>query len=319
VSASGIVDASPGRQGVGAVGVGGEALPVLVREFLRGHRSAHRRPVNHLLRRQSSRLCRGNHVSGTLRSRHQAHTLHVTDGSLTPIRRALSRHTPGARSQRSAERQSAFTKKGENAPSFMAGRNRPPRLTNICSSEYAVFAVSRRRPMPYKQTSRQCVVRLLALRGLSAAQRSQCQGLRAEAGRLRTPLDGSGDAVHADPRRGAVAQRRRLGAGDQRRPVCAAQPECAGALPEVRHQRGYGDRAPQAGVGRVRMHSNGLSASPQSLPDGGLEGSGAHRLALWLSAPAHRLTAATAAAAVACRVPQSQPAPGRDDLAGGPL
>jgi hypothetical protein len=42
--------------------------------------------------------------------------------------------------------------------------------------------------MPYKQTSTQCVVRLLALRGLSAAQLLQCQGLRAEAGRLWTDL-----------------------------------------------------------------------------------------------------------------------------------
>jgi len=42
--------------------------------------------------------------------------------------------------------------------------------------------------MPYKQTSTQCVVRLVALRGLSAAQLSQCQALRAEAGRLWTDL-----------------------------------------------------------------------------------------------------------------------------------
>jgi hypothetical protein len=46
--------------------------------------------------------------------------------------------------------------------------------------------------MPYKQTSTQCVVRLVALRGLCAAQLSQCQALRAEAGRLRTPPDASG-------------------------------------------------------------------------------------------------------------------------------
>ena len=42
--------------------------------------------------------------------------------------------------------------------------------------------------MPYKQTATQCVVRLVALRGLSPAQRSQCQALRAEAGRLWTGL-----------------------------------------------------------------------------------------------------------------------------------
>src|SRR5215471_2351460 len=56
------------------------------------------------------------------------------------------------------------------------------------------FAVSRRRVsrrrqrMPYKQTSTQCTVRLVALRGLSPAQRSQCQALRAEAGYLWTDL-----------------------------------------------------------------------------------------------------------------------------------
>lgn len=42
--------------------------------------------------------------------------------------------------------------------------------------------------MPYKQTTTRCVVRLLALRGLSAATLSQCQALRAEAGRLWTDL-----------------------------------------------------------------------------------------------------------------------------------
>jgi hypothetical protein len=42
--------------------------------------------------------------------------------------------------------------------------------------------------MPYKQTRTQCVVRLLSLRGLSAAQLSQCQTLRAEAGQLWTDL-----------------------------------------------------------------------------------------------------------------------------------
>jgi hypothetical protein len=35
--------------------------------------------------------------------------------------------------------------------------------------------------MPYKQASTQCVVRLVALRGLSPATLVQCQALRAEA------------------------------------------------------------------------------------------------------------------------------------------
>ena len=42
--------------------------------------------------------------------------------------------------------------------------------------------------MPYKQTSTPCVVRLIALHGLSAARLAQCQALRAEAGRLWTDL-----------------------------------------------------------------------------------------------------------------------------------
>ena len=42
--------------------------------------------------------------------------------------------------------------------------------------------------MPYKQTATQCLVRLVALRGLSSATLVQCQALRAEAGRLWTTL-----------------------------------------------------------------------------------------------------------------------------------
>ena len=42
--------------------------------------------------------------------------------------------------------------------------------------------------MPYKQTATQCLVRLVALRGLSSATLVQCQALRAEAGRVWTDL-----------------------------------------------------------------------------------------------------------------------------------
>src|SRR6516162_6108179 len=76
----------------------------------------------------------------------------------------------------------------------MAGMHRPPCLTNICSSEYAVFSCvllrwrERRRSVPYKHVRTQCVVRLVALQGLSPATRLQCQALRAEAGRLWTDL-----------------------------------------------------------------------------------------------------------------------------------
>ncbi len=42
--------------------------------------------------------------------------------------------------------------------------------------------------MPYQQTLTHCVVRLVTLRGLSAAQLSQCQALRAEARQLWTDL-----------------------------------------------------------------------------------------------------------------------------------
>jgi putative transposase len=50
--------------------------------------------------------------------------------------------------------------------------------------------------MPYKQTDTECVVRLVALRGCSAATWAQCQALRAEAGRLWTALI----RLHADAR-----------------------------------------------------------------------------------------------------------------------
>jgi len=42
--------------------------------------------------------------------------------------------------------------------------------------------------MPYKQTSAQCIVRLISLRSLSETALAQCQALRAEAGRLWTDL-----------------------------------------------------------------------------------------------------------------------------------
>jgi putative transposase len=60
--------------------------------------------------------------------------------------------------------------------------------------------------MPYKQTPTHCVVRLVALRGLSAGQLGHCQALRAEAGRLWTTLV----SWHAQAR----AQGRWLSAGE---------------------------------------------------------------------------------------------------------
>src|SRR5215831_5246952 len=60
--------------------------------------------------------------------------------------------------------------------------------------------------MPYKQTSTPCVVRLVALRGLSPTRLAQCQALRLEAGRLWTDLV----RLHAQAR----AQGRWLSAGE---------------------------------------------------------------------------------------------------------
>ena len=55
--------------------------------------------------------------------------------------------------------------------------------------------------MPYNQTTTQCAVRLVVLRGLSDATLAHCQALRAEAGRLWTDLV----QMHAAARAGAVA------------------------------------------------------------------------------------------------------------------
>ncbi len=60
--------------------------------------------------------------------------------------------------------------------------------------------------MPYKQTSTRCVVRLVALRDLSASTLAQCQALRQEAGCLWTDLV----TLHTQAR----AQRQWLGAGE---------------------------------------------------------------------------------------------------------
>ena len=59
--------------------------------------------------------------------------------------------------------------------------------------------------MPYKQTSTQCIVRLVAVRGLSSTTLAPCAELRQEAGRLWT------DLVHLHG--AARAQRQWLSAG----------------------------------------------------------------------------------------------------------
>lgn len=187
--------------------------------------------------------------------------------------------------------------------------------------------------MPDKQVTTHCIVRLVALRGLSAATRAQCQALRQEAGRLWTALV----ALHAQARvqgrwlsAGALSRRPRAGS---MRCTARACRRSARRSPRTwrRPPHSGGRNAPRPDTSRrsIRItsashphHIRITSASRQSLPDGGVEGSGADHpplrpsplisAHLRSSASAHGRAAATAAA-VACGVSD------RHSAAGGPL
>ena len=133
--------------------------------------------------------------------------------------------------------------------------------------------------MPYKRTATLCVVRLVSLRSLSSATLAQCQALRAEAGRLWTDLV----TLHAPGRE----EGRWLSAGELEQAtkggqyalhsqsvqaLCQKFAANVAAATELRRQE-----LAETGTGGDRTHSDGIPASCQNLPDGGLEGPGTDR------------------------------------------
>ena len=97
--------------------------------------------------------------------------------------------------------------------------------------------------MLYQQTATQCLVRIIALQGLSPATRAQCQALRAEAGRLWTDLV----TQHAQAR----AQGQWPSAGDLERARVDSMPCTASACRlSVRNSPPMWRRPPSCGGGR---------------------------------------------------------------------
>jgi hypothetical protein len=136
--------------------------------------------------------------------------------------------------------------------------------------------------MPYQQTRTQCVVCVVCVVCAAwpcavSAQRScrrvrRCARRLDASGRIWTDLDGSGDAAGPGTGAGAVVERERVGAGDQGRPVCAPQPDGAGAVSEGHRQRANVATATDlrrqevAATGRIQTHPDASRRNTPATP-----------------------------------------------------
>src|SRR5215831_14922775 len=115
----------------------------------------------------------------------------------------------------------------------------PPCLTDSCSSEYAVLcgeqeAGEQEATADALQAHGHAVRR--APGGLAWSLPRRLGAVPSAARRGWTLVDRPAHPPRSGTRTGAVAEHWRVGAGDQRWAVCAAQPERAGALSETRRQ-----------------------------------------------------------------------------------
>ena len=151
--------------------------------------------------------------------------------------------------------------------------------------------------MPYKQTTTQCIVRLVTLRGLDADHARPVPGVACErldaSGRiwwLCTPKYAPRDTGSQQE---SWSRRPRVGStalhSQSVQALCQKLAANVATVTELRRQE----------MVETGQRPDAVSASPQSLPDGGLEGPGAANPAHWTVAPAHGRAATAAAAAVA--------------------